>query len=52
MKERGSITNREVQALLGVSRATVIRLLDELVGKGILARRGKTGRAAHYVLNA
>lgn len=52
VKEQGLTTNRAVQELLGVSRATVIRLLDDLVRKGVLVRRGKTGRATHYVLNA
>ncbi len=52
VKEQGLTTNRTVQKLLGVSRATAIRLLDGLVKKGVLVRRGKTGRAAHYVLNA
>jgi len=49
-KEAGRTTNRGVQGLLGVSRATATRLLDVLVAKGVFARRGKTGRAAHYVL--
>lgn len=52
VKEQGLTTNRTVQEVLGVSRATVVRLLDGLVEKGVLVRRGKTGRAAHYVLNA
>jgi ATP-dependent DNA helicase RecG len=51
-KEAGRTTSRGVQVLLGVSRATATRLLDVLVTKGVFARRGKTGRAAHYVLNA
>ncbi|MBP7933829.1 MAG: hypothetical protein KA354_04190 [Phycisphaerae bacterium] len=52
VRKQGVTTNRAVQKLLRVSRATVIRLLDELVSREVLLRRGKTGRATDYVLNA
>jgi predicted HTH transcriptional regulator len=44
----GRLTNREYRALTGASERTAVRDLTELIAKGLLARRGETGRAAHY----
>jgi len=46
---RGTISNREVVAALGVSPATAHRVLQALVVGGVLERQGK-GRAAQYRL--
>jgi hypothetical protein len=46
----GRITNREYQALTGVTDRTALRDFDELVARGVLEKRGTTGRAIHYVL--
>ncbi len=51
-KQQPRVTNQQVQQLLGVSRQTASRCLDELVSRQLLRRRGRTGRATHYVLNA
>lgn len=47
-QKRGTITNHEVQALLGVSDATAERYLQELESEGKLAQVGKTGNAVSY----
>jgi anti-sigma regulatory factor (Ser/Thr protein kinase) len=49
--QRGTISNREVVAALGVSSATAHRLLQALVTAGALAREGR-GRASTYRLPA
>ena len=51
VKEHGSITNREVQSLTDVSRATATRDLEHLVAHNILILQGRTGRGSRYVLN-
>jgi len=50
LKTHGRITNSEYQTLVGVSRATASRDLEELLAKRILEKVGKTGRGAHYLL--
>lgn len=49
LAEDGPITNAEVRRATGLDRAEALRLLDRLVGKGVLERRGAR-RGAHYVL--
>jgi len=49
VRTNGRIANRDLQQLTGVVRKTAARDLDDLVSKGILARRG-SGRGVHYVL--
>ena len=46
--EKGSITRRDVEELLGVSKATANNLLAGLVKGGRIARRGK-GPSTHYL---
>ena len=50
LRMAGRITNREYQALTGVTDRTALRDFDELVARGVLEKRGTTGRAIHYVL--
>lgn len=50
LKTHGRITNSEYQTLVGVSRATATRDLEELLAKRILEKVGTTGRGAHYLL--
>lgn len=50
VKSTGFITNRDVQRLTGVSKATATRDLDGLVQHDILVRQGRTGRGLRYVL--
>lgn len=45
---RGSISNNEVETLLGVSDATASRYLVALQGEGSLKRIGNTGKAVRY----
>ena len=45
-----SVTNDEIEALLGVSDATTERYLNELEGKGKLRQVGRTGRSVSYKL--
>ncbi|HPM84569.1 MAG TPA: ATP-binding protein [Candidatus Anammoximicrobium sp.] len=49
-KQRGQITNNEYQVLLGVSKRTAHRDLNELVRRGVLEKVGSTGRGTAYVL--
>jgi len=50
VKERGSISNREYQALSGVSKPTATRELEGLSALGVLKRLGVTGRGTRYTL--
>jgi len=49
LKVEQRITTMEYQDLVGCSRRTAARDLDELLAKGIIQRLG-AGRSAHYVL--
>lgn len=44
------ITNKSYREVTGASDRTALRDLAELLDKGVLMKRGKTGRGAHYVL--
>jgi len=48
---KGTITNKDVEKLLGVSDATATRYLDELEKKGLLRQVGDTGRGVFYEKN-
>ena len=48
MQGKDTITNNEVEKLLGVSNATAERYLDELEKEGTLEQVGKIGRSVHY----
>lgn len=50
VKDRGRITNAEVQKLTGSSKPSATRYLDELVSRGILAKTGTRGRGVFYRL--
>ena len=52
VKERGQITNRDYQAIGGVSKPTASRELERLVSIGVLTKHGTTGRGVRYVLTA
>lgn len=43
-----SITNDDVEKLLGVSDSTVQRYFDELVADGKIKRNGETGKGVFY----
>jgi len=50
VKEQGRISNQEYQELVGVSKRTASRDLDNLVQRDMLERVGETGKGTHYVL--
>ncbi|MDO8477806.1 MAG: ATP-binding protein [Candidatus Rokubacteria bacterium] len=50
VRKNGRITNREYQALAGITDRTALRDFEELTAKGVLEKRGTTGRSIHYVL--
>jgi ATP-dependent DNA helicase RecG len=52
VRSAGRITNREYRQITGATERTALRDLAELLAKRVLAKRGQTGRAAHYVLAA
>jgi len=45
---QSSITNNDVEKMLGVSDATATRYLDELEEEGKVRQVGKTGRHVYY----
>ena len=45
-----SVTNNDVEELLGVSDATATRYLNELEQEGRIQQIGKTGRGVEYIL--
>jgi len=50
LKDVGRLTNRNYQELTAVSESTALRDLGNLEAKGIIQRRGTTGRNAYYVI--
>ena len=50
LKERGRITNQEVEELLNVSDATATRYLDELENNGKIIQEGNRHRAYYKIL--
>lgn len=48
IQKKGSITNDEVQALLGVSDATAERYLQELEAAGGISQVGGAGKGVSY----
>ena len=48
-KERGVITRKEVEILLGISQTTCGRLLRKMAGNGLIIQKGK-GKNTHYCL--
>ncbi len=50
LKEKGKVTNDDVQELLGVSDATATRYLEQLETAGKIEQIGETGHAVHYIL--
>jgi ATP-dependent DNA helicase RecG len=50
LKEHGHITNTDYQSLVGISKRTATRELNELKNKGIVTAEGKTGRGTIYRL--
>jgi Fic family protein len=47
-RDRGTITNNDIENLLGVSDATAERYLNELEAEGELVQVGGTGRGVKY----
>ncbi|MGD9159508.1 MAG: ATP-binding protein [Desulfobacteraceae bacterium] len=50
LKIERKLTTMEYQKFVGCSRRTAARDLDELLGKGVIIRKG-AGRGAHYIIN-
>lgn len=50
VKSQGKITNRQYREQTGVTIRTASRDLDDLVNKGVLIKKGTTGRSTFYVL--
>ncbi len=50
MSTRQEVAHRDIQELLSVSDATVIRYLDELEHEGKITQQGTTGRGTVYVV--
>lgn len=50
LKAARRITNQEYQEITGAITKTAARDLADMVAKGVVARIGKTGRGAYYVL--
>jgi len=50
VKVHARITNKDYRDLTGTIIRTASRDLEELVSKGVLHKKGVTGRSAHYVL--
>jgi len=48
IQRRGTITNNEVEELLGVSDATAERYLEEIENAGGIEQVGRTGRTVSY----
>ncbi len=46
---QGSLTNNQVENLLGVSDATATRYLEELEEEGKIKQVGEVGRGVHYL---
>ena len=49
IREKGNITNREYRELTGLGREYARKELNDMLEKGILAKKGK-GRSVHYIL--
>jgi Fic family protein len=47
-RERGEITNNDIEQLLGISNATAERYLHELESRGHLVQIGTTGKGVRY----
>ncbi len=45
---RDTVTNNDIEALLGVSDATATRYMDELEKEGAVRQVGRTGKHSHY----
>jgi len=52
VRSSGRITNREYRKITGATERTALRDLAELLEKRVLAKRGETGRSAHYIFAA
>lgn len=48
-KERGFVTRKEVEILLGIGQTTCGRLLKQMIGNGLIVQEGK-GKNTHYCL--
>ena len=48
-RENGSVARRDVQEALAVSQPTAILLMREMVGKGILVKRGGARQVRYYL---
>jgi ATP-dependent DNA helicase RecG len=51
VKSYGKITNHEYKNINRVTKKTATRDLQDLAGRGVLLRVGRTGKGVHYILN-
>jgi ATP-dependent DNA helicase RecG len=51
VKSYGKITNHEYKNINRVTKKTATRDLQDLAGRGVLLRVGRTGKSVHYILN-
>lgn len=49
-RERGFVTRKEVEILLGVGQTTCGRLLKQMIGNGLIVQEGR-GKNTHYCLS-
>ncbi len=50
LKEKGRVTNNNVEKLFGCSDASAERYLDRLESQGKIIQHGKTGRSVYYTI--
>lgn len=48
LKDKQTIANDEIQKVLGVSDATIVRYLNELEKEGLIRQKGATGQSVYY----
>lgn len=48
-KQRGFVTRKEIEILLGIGQSSCVRLLKKMIENGLLIQEGK-GKNTHYCL--
>lgn len=51
LAERGELGNTDIRKVLGISRTSAVRYMDELEREGKVIQIGKTGQAVVYRIN-
>jgi len=52
LRKKGTVTNNDVEALIGVSDATATRYMEELEQEGKVLQQGREGRGVTYTLKS